>query len=62
MVGQRQQLSSLKAFGTDGELALENALKATFPMAQHVCCFLHFQCGNMERKLQELKSSSHSIK
>lgn len=54
LVGQRQLLSSLKAFGTDGELALENALKATFPMAQHVRCFLHFR-GNVERKLQELK-------
>ena len=54
MVGQRQRLSSLKAFGTGGELALENALKATFPMAQHVRCFLHFH-GNVERKLQELK-------
>ena len=31
LVGQRQQLSSLQAFGTDGELALENAFMATFP-------------------------------
>ena len=53
LVGQRQQLSSLKAFGNDSELALENALKVTFPMAQHVRCFLHF-CGNVERKLCEL--------
>lgn len=57
LVGQRQQLSSLKAFGTDGELALENALKATFPMAQHVRCFLHFR-GNLERKLCELNVPS----
>ena len=42
LVGQRQQLSSLKVFGTDGELALENALKAIFPIAQYVRCFLHF--------------------
>ena len=29
-------------FGTDGELALESALSATFANAQHVRCFLHF--------------------
>ena len=54
LVGQRPHLSSLQAYGTDGELALENALKATFQNAQHVRCFLHFR-GNIERKLQELK-------
>lgn len=53
LVGQRRQLSSLQAFGTDGELALESAFTATFPQAQHVRCFLHFR-GNVERKLQEL--------
>ena len=57
LVGQRQQLSSLQAFGTDGELALENALMATFPNAQHVRCFLHFK-GNIERKLRELNVPS----
>lgn len=53
LVGQRQQLSSLQAFGTDGELALESAFTATFPRAQHMRCFLHFR-GSVERKLQEL--------
>ncbi len=53
LIGQRRELSSLKAFGTDGEQALENALAATFPSAQHVRCFLHFR-GNIERKLQDL--------
>ena len=53
LVGQRVQLSSLQAFGTDGELALENALAATFPKAEHLRCFLHFR-GNIERKLQSL--------
>ena len=46
LVGQQPQLSSLKAFGTDGELALENALSATFANAQHIRCFLHFK-GNV---------------
>ena len=53
LVGQRRQLVSLQAFGTDGEQALESALSATFTNAQHVRCFLHFG-GNLERKLQEL--------
>ena len=57
LVGQRQQLSSLQAFGTDGELALENALMATFPNPQHVRCFLHFK-GNIEQKLRELNVPS----
>ena len=53
LVGQRQQLSSIQAFGTDGELGLESAFAATFPQAQHVWCFLHFRV-NIECKLQEL--------
>ena len=57
LVGQRPQLRSIKAFGTDGELALENALSATFADAQHVRCFLYFK-GNVERKLQELNIPS----
>ena len=57
LVGQRPQLSSIKAFGTDGELALENALSTTFANAQHVRCFLHFK-GNVERMVQELNVPS----
>ena len=53
LVGQRRELASLQAFGTDGEQALESALSATFINAQHVRCFLHFR-GNLERNLQEL--------
>ena len=54
LVGQRPQLRSIKAFGTDGESALENALESSFVGAQHVRCFLHFK-GNIEHKLNELK-------
>ena len=42
LIGQRPQLASLKAFGTDGELALENALSAAFPCAQHLRWFFAF--------------------
>ena len=53
LVGQRSQLSMVQAFGTDGELALENALATSFPNAQHLRCFLHFR-QNIEHKLKEL--------
>lgn len=58
LVGQRSKLSSLLAFGTDGELALENALAASFPSAQHLRCFLHFR-QNVDRKLRELNIPKH---
>ena len=57
LVGKQLQLSSIKAFGKDGELALQNALSATFANAQHVRCFLYFK-DNVERKLQELNFPS----
>lgn len=38
---------------------MENALKATFPNAQHVRCFLHFK-SNIE-KLQGLNVSSSVV-
>ena len=42
LIGPRRGLSNLRAFGTNGEKALENALASTFPAAQHVRCFLHY--------------------
>jgi len=42
LVGQRRELCHLRAFATDGEQVLENALSSTFPASQHVRCFLHF--------------------
>ena len=53
LVGQQPSLVNLRAFGTDGETALANALSASFSKAVHVRCFLHFK-GNIERKLSEL--------
>lgn len=43
-------ISQLKAYGTDGELALSNAFKQEFPQADHHLCYLHLR-KNMERKL-----------
>ena len=57
LVSLRKELSSLKAFGTDGEIALERAFMTTFTKAIHLRCFLHFR-GNIEQKLRDLSIPS----
>ena len=54
----RPGLSCLKAYGTDGETALCNALEKTFPQAISLRCFKHFE-GNIKSKLSDLKLKSH---
>lgn len=49
----REELSSVRAFGSDGEAALEKAFATTFSKAVHVRCFLHFHV-NIEQKLWSL--------
>jgi len=46
-------LRGIKAFGTDGELALVNAFENAFPNALHLRCFKHFR-DNIESKLKSL--------
>ena len=46
-------VSQLKAYGTDGELALSNAFKQEFPEADHHLCYIHLK-RNMESKLTKL--------
>ena len=43
----------LKAFGTDGERALSNALREEFPEADHHRCFIHLR-KNIEMKMSSL--------
>ena len=43
LVQKRPALKSLKAFGTDGEVALFEALHESFPEALHLWCFRHFR-------------------
>ena len=45
------QLQCLKAYGTDGEEALVKALRACFPKAVGLRCFLHKQ-RNLEQRLK----------
>ena len=54
LIGLQPSLVDLRAFGTDGEAALVNALSVSFPKACHLRCFLHFK-GNIEQKLKELR-------
>ena len=51
LVGLRPEL---RAFGTDGEKALVDALSHEFRYAIHLTCFIHVR-QNIKRKLQELQ-------
>lgn len=51
IVGFRQNLCSLTAFGTDGEVALVQACHSQFPSAVHLRCWLHFK-DNLKNKLE----------
>ena len=46
-------LRGIKAFGTDGEVALANAFENAFPKALHLRCLKHFR-DNIESKLKSL--------
>lgn len=50
LIGKKQCLKELKAYGTDGELPLINALLAAFPDAVGLRCFLHMR-NNLEDTL-----------
>lgn len=47
----KPQLQCLKAYGTDGEETLVKALRACFPKAVGLRCFLHKQ-RNLEERLK----------
>ena len=53
LVGLRPQLSHLKSFGTDGELALHQAFKHSFPSAVHLLCTIHAR-RNIKSKIREM--------
>ena len=61
LIGLRQELQGLRAFGTDGEKALVDAFSHEFRYAMHLTCFNHFR-QNVKRKLQELQYPESSIK
>ena len=52
LVGLKQELTAVKAIGTDGEKSLADAAIRNFPQAAHVRCFRHLQ-QNIERHLHD---------
>ena len=53
LVGLRPKLSSLKSFGTDGEVALYLSIKHSFPSTIHLLCSIHAR-RNIKSKLREM--------
>ena len=50
------ELKTLRVFGTHGDRALVNGIKAIFPDAQHLLCDLHMR-DNVESELMKAKVS-----
>lgn len=59
LIALRPKLSGLHAYGSDGEETLVQALKANFPWAQQLQCFLHM-CQNIKSKLNDFNISPTS--
>ena len=57
LIGLKPELSLFQAFGSDGEESLVQALKANFPWAHQLRCFIHMR-RNIKTKLQDLKISA----
>ena len=53
IVKKRPSLSSLKAYGTDGEQAIGNAASEAFPFAVHLRCAIHLK-GNITVNLRKM--------
>ncbi len=54
LISIRPELKQIKAIGTDGELALCNAVKDNFPNAIHLRCLKHIK-DSIEHRLRDLK-------
>lgn len=52
LVGLAPQMEGIRAFGTDGDEALSNALAHEFGFAQRLTCFIHYR-RNLKEKLSE---------
>ena len=52
LIGLNRQLEGVRVIGTDGELALSNALTHEFQFAQHLTCFIHVR-RNIKDKINE---------
>ena len=57
-MGLKSSLRNLRAFGTDSEKAISNAMHVVFDKAVHLRCFLHFR-GNLDTKLRDFGVPRH---
>ena len=48
-----KNVPNIRAFGTDGEEALANACRASFPQAIQLRCFIHFE-RNIKEYLKKI--------
>ena len=60
LIRLRPSYTSLKAFGTDGELNVYSAFKSCFNKAQHLLCWIHAK-ENIENKLSKLQVKDKNI-
>ena len=60
LIRLRPSYTSLKAFGTDGELNVYSAFKSCFSKAQHLLCWIHAK-ENIENKLSKLQVKDKNI-
>ena len=61
LIGQCPQLEGIRAFGTDGEVALIKAFTHEFGFSQHLTCFVHVR-RNIKEKLNECNVPSDVAK
>lgn len=60
LIGIKQELSRILAYGTDGEAALVNPFKQQFCFAIHLRCFRHMR-QDIQRKLNEMGFSANVV-
>ena len=60
LIRLRPSYTSLKAFGTDGELNVYSAFKSCFNKAQNLLCWIHAK-ENIENKLSKLQVKDKNI-
>ena len=60
LIGLRQQLEALRAFGTDGEKPLSDGFSHEFRYALHLTCFNHCR-QNIKREMQQLGYTENLI-
>ena len=61
LVSLKPEVKQIKAVGTDGELAICNAVKDNFPDAVHLRCLKHVK-DSIENKLRDIQFNKTGLK